>query len=126
MPLSSYARDKILDHLLKGSAFTQPDNVFVSLHTADPALVGSNEATGGSYARQNANAAFAAAGSGSKVTNAALSFATMPAGTFSHFGVWDAASAGNFLWGGALASSKTVAAGDTIQFNSGQLTLQLA
>lgn len=125
MPLSSYARDKLMDHLLKGTAFTQPANVYISLHTADPGLTGASEATGGTYGRQSANTSFAASASGSKATNAALTFTLMPAGTFTHFGVWDASTTGNFLWGGALTASKTLAAGDTLQFNSGQLTLTL-
>jgi hypothetical protein len=125
MPLSSYARDKLLDHLLKGTAFTQPTDVYISIHTADPGLTGASEASGGSYARQSGNSSFAAAGSGAKASNAVIAFAGMPAGTFTHFGIWDALTTGNFLWGGALAASKTLGAGDTIQFSSGQLTLNL-
>lgn len=125
MPLSSYLRDKLLDHVLKGSAFTQPTNVYVSLHTAAPGLAGANEVAGGTYARVLASAAFAAASGGAKASNAALEIAGMPVATVTHVGVWDAASGGNFLWGEAVTSSKTYAAGDVARLNSGQLTFNL-
>ena len=122
MPLSAYLRDKLLDHYLKGAAFTQPTNVYVSLHTADPGTTGASEVTGGSYARQLASSSFAAAGSGSKASNANVDFASMPATTVTHAGIWDAVSGGNFLSGAALAASKVVNAGDTFRLPSGQLT----
>lgn len=125
MALSAYLRDKLLDHYLKGTAFTQPTNVFVSLHTGDPGTTGASEVAGGSYARVNANTSFAAASGGSKATNAILDFAGMPAATITHVGIWDAASAGNFLVGGALSASKTTNAGDTFRLPSGQLSATL-
>lgn len=125
MALSSYLRDKLLDHVLKGAAFTQPANVYVSLHTGDPALTGANEVVGGSYARQLADTKFAAPAGGVKATNADIEFPSMPAATITHAGVWDAASAGNFLTGGALVASKIVAGGDAFRFASGQLSQSL-
>jgi hypothetical protein len=123
MAMSSYLRDKVLDHYLKGTAFSQPANIYVSLHTADPGLTGASEVTGGSYARQLANASFAAASSGSKSTNAIIDFAGMPAATVSYAGIWDTSSSGNFLVGGSLTSPKTVGAGDTFRFASGSLVI---
>ncbi len=125
MALSAYLRDKLLDHVLKGSAYTQPTNIYISLHTADPGTTGASECTGGSYARQLGNSSFAAAGSGSKASNAAFNFTGMPAATVTHVGIWDAVTTGNFLWGGSLTASKTVGAGDTFQLPSGQLTASL-
>lgn len=125
MALSAYLRDRLLDHYLKGASFTQPTNVYVSLHTADPGTTGASEAGGGSYARQLASASFAAAAAGSKASNAIIDFAAMPAATITHAGVWDAVSGGNFLVGGALAASKTTNSGDTFRFASGSLTATL-
>jgi hypothetical protein len=121
MALSAYLRDRLLDHYLKGAAYTQPTNVYVSLHTGDPGTTGASEVAGGSYARQLA--AFAAASGGSKATNAIIDFAGMPAvggGGVTHAGFWDAVSGGNFLSGGPLAASKVVNAGDTFRLPSGQ------
>lgn len=125
MALSAYVIPKLLDHVLKGAAFTQPTNIYVSLHTADPGTTGSNECTGGSYGRQLASSSFAAAGASSKASNADINFTLMPAATVTHVGIWDASTVGNFLWGGALSASKTVNSGDTFQLPSGQLTASL-
>ena len=125
MAISAYLRDKLLDHVFKGTAFTQPTNVYMSLHTADPGTTGTSEVTGGSYARQSVNTSFAASASGSKSSNAAVAFAGMPAATVTYAGFWDASTAGNFLWGEILTASKTTAANDTLNFASGQITTTL-
>lgn len=125
MALSAYLRDKLLDHFLKGSAFTQPTNIYVSLHTADPGTTGASEVAGGSYARQLANTSFAAAGSGVKSSNAIVDFVSMPAVTVTHVGIWDALTTGNFLVGGALAASKTTNSGDTFRLPSGDIDVSL-
>ena len=125
MALSAYVIPKLLDHVLKGASFTQPTNVYVSLHTADPGTTGASECAGGSYARQLASSSFAAASGSSKASNADINFTSMPACTVTHVGIWDASTVGNFLWGGSLSASKTVNSGDTFQLPSGQLTASL-
>lgn len=76
---------------------------WISLHTADPSTTGTNEATGGSYARQQTTWGSASSGSraGSQVTF------SVPAGTYTHWGIWSASSAGTFHYGGTLSSSET-------------------
>lgn len=102
-----------------------PNPVYVSLHTADPAQTGASEvstaATG--YARVSvstttASAIFGGGGvagaapiaNGTKQEVKNSSAITFPAptgdwGTCGWFGIWDAATGGNFLLGGALTSS---------------------
>lgn len=117
MSLSNYAENVVLDYILTGTTY-------VALHTADPGETGANELTGGSYARQTVT--FAAASSGSKATNAALTFSGMPACTVTHVCVWSAVSGGNCLViSSALAPSKTFGAGDTATVASGALTVSL-
>lgn len=111
MAISTYLGNALLDHVLRNTAYTSPTTVYLSLHTADPGLTGANEVVGGSYARQAC--AFDAAASKATQNAAAESFTAMPAVTVTHVGIWDAVSAGNFLWGGALAASKVVNSGDT-------------
>jgi len=125
MALSAYLRDKLLDHYLKGTAFSQPTNLYASVHTGDPGTTGAAECAGGSYARQPVNTSWAAASGGSKASNANVDFAGMPAATVTHAGVWDTVSGGNFLVGGALGVSKVVGAGDTLRLPSGQLIATL-
>jgi hypothetical protein len=122
MSISDYLENELLDSVFNNGSFAvaQP---YVSLHTADPGEDGSNECTGGSYARQSGS--FTTAASGAVETDADIEFTGMPACTVTHVGVWDAVSAGNFLWGGALSASKTVNAGDTFKINSGDLDITL-
>ena len=99
---------------------------YVSLHTADPADTGASEVSGNAYARQGP-VAFASAGNNPTVSSnsAILTFpaATGAWGTVSHFGVWDAATAGNFRGSGAVMTPKAVGSGDTARFPAGALTI---
>jgi hypothetical protein len=62
----------------------------LSLHDADPGTDGSNEITGGSYARVAAT--FAAGSGGSRVANAGYEF-DVPAGAdVTHGAVWDSST----------------------------------
>lgn len=94
---------------------------WISLHIADPGTNGADEVVGGSYGREDASATFSAAASGAITTDVAIDFPLMPACTVTYMGVWDAESAGNFLWGGVLAAQKTVNAGDTFRFPIGDI-----
>ena len=127
MSASNDLENKILDHILGGGDYTRPATVYISLHTADPGETGANETTGTSYARKDVtnNATnFPAAAAGAKANGTAINFATPGAGgwgTVTHFGIWDAVSAGNFMFGGALGTAKTINAGDPVSFPIGDL-----
>ena len=82
------------------------------------------EVTGGSYARQSLSVAAASAGATSN--SADLVFTGMPAATVVGVEVWDSAGAPVRLWYGALAVSRTVAAGDELRITAGSLTLALS
>ena len=82
------------------------------------------EVTGGSYARQSLSVAAASAGATSN--SADLVFAGMPAATVQGVEVWDSAGTPVRLWYGALAVSRTVAAGDELRITAGSLTLSLS
>lgn len=79
--------------------------LFMSLHTATPGATGTAEATGGApaYARKS-TVITATAGVG---TSTQVTF-DVAAGTFTHFGLWSAATGGTFLGGNALAASQTL------------------
>jgi hypothetical protein len=108
MPLGiSDARENtIIDHIFRNQAFTPPTAVYLSLHTAYPGDTGASEVTGGSYARQEM--ALDAASAGATANTATEDFPNMPAvggdGVWG-VGIWDAASAGNFMAGGVLQPS---------------------
>jgi hypothetical protein len=103
MSKSDFLENKLLDHMLGKTAYTMP-TVYVGLYTAAPTD----------------------AGGGTEVSGAAaVTFPTASAswGTVTHFGLFDAASAGNMLRWGALTTSKTVGNGDTPSFGIGTLVL---
>jgi len=122
MSISDYLENKLLDEVLRGTAYSG-GTIWVSLHDADPGEDGSNEISGGSYARQTGTFSAASGGTGTSAT--AVSFAGMPSGTVSHLGLWDTNAAGNFLWGGSLVAAKNTNAGDTFQVNAGDLDVAL-
>jgi len=121
MSISSYAELKILEHTTGKTAWTIPTNVYVKLHTADAGEAGTSSAATETTRKV---AAWATAASGSIATSATLEWTNVAATeTYSHWSLWDASTAGNCLWTGALSSSAAVTAGDTFQITT--LTLSL-
>lgn len=113
---STFASNAALDHLLGGAG------IYVSLHSGDPGDTGLNEVSGGSYARQNAT--FSAAASGATANTNELTFSDMPAVTgVAYAGVWDAVTAGNFLYRVNLSTSKDFQAGDTATVAVGDIDI---
>jgi len=131
MPLSTYAGNKILDLLFRGVAFTPPTEVWISLHTADPGLTGTNEVSTGAwpaYVRKEAadggavGTGFTAAASKAMSTaNDLLWPVNDGAGsvTITHVAFWDAATGGNCLHSEALVASKTIAPTDRFVIPAG-------
>lgn len=121
MSISNYAELKILEHTTGKTAWTMPTTVYVKLHTADAGEAGTTSAATETTRK---SAAWATAASGSIATSATLEWTNVAATeTYTHWSMWDASTAGNCLWSGALSSSAAVTAGDTFQITS--LTLSL-
>ena len=142
--MSDYLENGITDWLWRGAAApTLGASVYIALMTADPGDPGpGTEVTGGGYARvgiarslaafagtQAAATTVASTGtSGTTSNNAAISFPAPSAawGNIAFFAIYDAATNGNLLWHGPLASAKTVNSGDAApSFAPGTLTLQI-
>lgn len=91
---------------------------FVQLHTADPGAAGT---TAVASVTTRSEATFGAAAAGAVALSNTPTWSTW-AGTngqvITHISVWDAASAGNFLYSIALASSKTMSTGDSLQLTT--------
>lgn len=119
MSISNYAENKLLD-TLGGTAFSVA-NVYLQLHTGDAGEDGTNNAAG-ETTRQAVS--FGSAASGSITSAGTVTWTNLStAETLTHWSAWDASTAGNCLWTGALSGSATVAAGDTFQITSLGLTL---
>lgn len=132
--LSNFLEEKLLNHLLRGTAYTAPGTVHVALFTVAPGETGGGtEVTGGSYARvavaattaQWSDPALGTQGETDNVNAITFPQATASWGTVVAVGVFDAAAAGNLLFYGNLTQSKIVGSGDTFQFAAGDLNLSL-
>jgi hypothetical protein len=123
MSFTTATANNILNKILKNTDFTPATTLYVSLHTGDPGETGTSEATGGSYARQAITFGTISAKSGAN--SADINFTSMPAATLTHIGLWSAATGCTFWWGGSLAASKTVNAGDTFKLAAGAVTVTL-
>ena len=121
MSISTYGKNSILNAMFNATAYSET-NTWLSYHTADPGLTGANEVTGGSYARQQMSFGTVAAGA---VANDTAETTTMPAVTATHWGLWNAVSTGDFLWGGPLNASTVFAASETAELASGDLDIIL-
>ncbi|MFI7191495.1 hypothetical protein ACIBQ0_17310 [Nocardia nova] len=108
--------NKILDHLRGGTAWTQPSGLYVKLHIGDPGSAGTSNA---SAVTTRSQATFAAAASGAiALTGTNPSWTMTASETISHVSIWDASTAGNFLWSVALSASKAVVSSDTLTLTS--------
>lgn len=131
--LTDALETSLIGHLFRGSAYTAPTTWYVGLLTAACSdSTAGTEVTGGSYARvgvASGTGTWAAVTGGNGTTSNvnAVNFTTPSAswGTVTHFGLYDAASAGNLLICQALTASKTINSGDTVSFAAGALTIQI-
>lgn len=140
--LTDYVENKIVDDIFRTTSWTKPTNVYVGLLTAACSdSTAGTEVSGGSYARvtvakgdaswkgTHGSATGDSSGTNGTISNAAA--VTFPAptaswGTITHFGVYDASTAGNLLICSALTTSKTVNNGDAApSFAIDALTIQI-
>lgn len=134
---SDYLENKLLDHVLGNTTYSQPANIYLALFTAVTGLEGNNPTSevttsGTAYARQALS--FGASSSGTCATDATVTFpiATASYGTVTHVAIVDHAS--NTNWGtgvnvlfyGTLTASKQIDTNDQFVVNSGNLTVTLA
>lgn len=130
--MSDYLENKLIDHVFRGVAYTAPTNLYIGLLTAAPSDTGggtevSTTSTGYGRVTVAASVSTWAATNGATTTtnpssgttgttsnNAAITFGVPTAtwGSITHFGIYDAATAGNLLFWGALTTAKTVNNGD--------------
>lgn len=125
---SDYLENKLIDHLFRTATFSKPAALHVALFTAAPSDAGGGtEVSGGSYARVNLAPLDAnwkatqggvsgnSSGTGGATSNASVITFPSPTanwGTVTHFGIFDASSAGNLLVHGALTANRTILNGD--------------
>ncbi len=115
--------NSILNALCRNVAWTQPPAFCVKLHLGDPGAAG---ATNPAAETTRKTITLSAAASGAITNSAVAQWTSYPAAeVVTHVSFWDATAAGNFLGSDALATSRTMAIGDTLTLAIGDLDLSL-
>jgi hypothetical protein len=126
----------MLNHFFTDPAYTPPATMYLALSTTTPTEAGGNftEPSTGSYARVSTAAADWGAATGTApATKSNTAVKTFPTATgdwssganMTHFGLYDASTAGNLLAWGALGTAKPVLNADTASFAASALVLKL-
>jgi hypothetical protein len=131
---SNYLENKVLDHTLRNTAFSQPSALYLAVFKNTSGNAATNleagtltdEISGNNYIRKSI--AFNAASGGTSASTATVTFdaATGDWGTVTHIAIMDAETSGNVLYWGALTTSKLIESGDTLQFVANNITISLA
>ena len=126
MPLSAYLDQKILEKAFLGVDFTIAAR-WISVHTDDPGKTGLNEAAGAFYGRIQITTftAVDTVGDDKRTRNDTAASVQVNAGTYTHAGLWDAETSGNFLGGGLLSSPVTLDDGDFVIVDQYNLSVLL-
>lgn len=134
MGLSNLAEKKTNDKMFGGTDYTPPANYYVALFKSEPTDAGVVvEADYTSYARvevANNKTTFSISADDGNATienSIEIRFPTATAGTnaITHFGLFDASTAGNLYAYGVLATPKSYTTGDRPVFEIGALTIKV-
>lgn len=130
--LTQYLAKKWMDHLMGIAEFSAPSGLFLGMFGADPTSAGSldDEIATGSYGRQAITALMeeTVLTTGISINEDSIQFPS-PTANYSttHFGIMDAAAAGNMLFRKARTSTLNVTSGGAaVHIASGQLALRAA
>jgi hypothetical protein len=138
---TTFGKDQY-ENVLRGTAATPPANWFLALFTSDPGIAGSTvgevSTSGTGYARKSIaastgqwNAPVTAPNNGRLVDNVnrqSIGTVTSSWGTFTHWGLMDAASSGNMWFRGDIngGTGFTPGIGTEVAFEVGALDIILA
>ena len=114
----------VINHMLRHTAYVSPVTVYAALFTTAPTKVGGGvEVVGGDYVREAVT--FSAPVNGATSNSAPVTFpaAAAPWGEVKAVAIMTDPVAGDMLYFGTLASSKTVDKGDTVTFAALALTV---
>lgn len=125
--MSDYLENKLLDAVLRNTAFTSPTTVYIGLSTGSFGDDNSGtELTGNNYSRVSIAFDAASGGTTDNTSNVEFAAATGSWGSVGFYGLFDASSSGNLLIHGAFSSAKTIATGDILRINAGELDITAA
>ena len=118
-------KDKMLDAVTGGASYTAPTDCYAKLHIGDPGSAGTSNAA--AETTRKIVAFGTPSSSASIASTAAVQWTSLPAAeTISWVSFWSASTAGTFLGKDDLPTARTVAIGDTLTINSGDITFSIA
>lgn len=113
----------LLDAFGNATAYTGAAAHFMKLHTGDPGSAATSNAAGETTRK---SLSWAAASSGTMANDVALTWTSYSTSeTPTHFSIWDASSAGNFLASGTISAS-AITSGNTFTIAIGGVTATLS
>lgn len=129
MPLSTYYKNQVINHMLRAQAFTPASTVYLALFTSVTGLETNSptgEVAGGAYARQACTLDAASGGVTANTSQINFPTATASWGVVTYVALVDHPT--NTNWGvnvnvlayGALTNSKTVDVADIVRFDAGE------
>jgi len=124
---STTLQQQVLDYIFGlGADGPVETNFFIALHTVAPATdgTGGTEVSGTGYARQSTTPDTDYTRTGQSVTNDNdIDFGTAGSawGTVVAVTIWDASTSGNLVYVKTLVAPRTIASGDPVKFNAGDL-----
>lgn len=130
MNLTNAWRAKVYDALLRGVTLTAPATVYLRLFSANPGIGTpsfADEASGGSYTGQPVDMDAPTAGAGSNTST--ITFANMPAGTWTHWAIAATAAGADpddVILVGELTSARTTSEGASLPLAAGDFDLTVA
>ena len=127
MPMTTYLENAVLNATLKGTTYTSPANVYMALYsTTNSQGTPGTELTGNGYSRQAVP--FATSASGGIIQNTGNATFTASGGDWTtavSAAVMDASSAGNMLYFNNSMSTQTVQNGQSLTYQTGQVTITI-
>lgn len=137
--MSDYLETQLINHLFRTNTFTKPTVIAIALCTTAPtdtstgATIAEVSNTGTAYVRQTLNpddSSWTATSSGTTSNSSLITFPVASAdynAAVTHIAILDSATygAGNVLFWGVLASSKTIANGDQFSFAISSVRIQI-
>lgn len=127
--LSTYLAGAVLAWIKSTAMPADPAAVYVGLFDGDPTDAGSGgtEVTADITGAARIAVTFGAVTAKAMANNADVDFGTSDADVdVTHFGLFDADTAGNMLGSAALDTPRTIVTGDPVKFATGDFTFSLA
>lgn len=122
--LSATVANGFLNALCRATNYTAPTAFYIKLHVGDPGSAGASNAATETTRKA---VTFGSTASGGAISNTVAITWTTVAGTedFTHYSIWDASTAGNFLGSGTITANAVVA-GDDFTLAIGDIDLALS